>query len=337
MAAVAVCWASVESAQADGFAVSLEFRAVTASGSPSNPQCLIHMTDEAEGLDTNHITMDVFGDPTAVRKPLVHRASQGNFSDTIKNYDSVPNPTNSSVANELGGRWAWVIKIHTNAAANVSDYYFASWSSDHENTMGYSGNLGTNTANGARLTYSPLLRGKFVGETSTNRYVNGESLSNPFKDLTTSIRVGWPFASISQLNDNLAYYKKVMAITNYFAIYSTSGWGVTNWVCSTSVLMPSKLDGNLSTILQGQRRLGITYRMLSSPTLTDSVWAEVATGLIDGGVYANTMTDTTFFRAQQEGDTATMFSQAVSQPGIKGYVPQPVGWNNDEVGILPPK
>jgi hypothetical protein len=242
------------------------------------------------GWRVGYINTDVAHNPAALNLPNVLRASQIIFGSTNRYRDAVP--ATGASAGEHGSRIAWAIDWKQASPFLASSVYFALRSTDPANTLGYSGNMATNTSGGAALKFSTTLRGE-LWDSSGNivaSYHNGESVAtHPINRLIGTIRIGWFADSWETINLDLNYFKTVMnggsfASVAVFYMKGADGSvvaGVTNQMtCRPFVHSPIRNGTNMVVTVEGQRHLGLTYELLRKPILgTLGVpWVSVSEG-----------------------------------------------------------
>ena len=291
---------------------------LTASTSPSNNICLQNVMGYLEkkftgvGLYVPYNSRS--NDPTTVNSPGVLRACQLNYSALASFYqwDSTNNPT-GKFAFQNGSRLGWgLIAVDYEDTFLGSQLNFRSSSSDLQNSLGYAGNLATNTTdNVTPLTFSTLFRGYVLGSNGvpTAVYVNGESVAgHPVNLVIDLIRIGYRVNDINEVNLNLNYFKIHMQITNFMAFYAKdlSGnviGGYTNQLSSRVHANPAvqvnKTLGTATVDVEGQRQLGLVYGLERRVEIVSTnQWVVVADSVPEGFV-----TDTNVF----------------SEAGFRGY------------------
>lgn len=292
------------------------FFVITGPTSPSNNssiQNVMSFVDRGEVVGL--IPTDITTDPAALNMPPLLRGSELNFGPTGM-WDS--RAATGVFAQQSGQRIGWTLDYSNSVPFLASSINFRVWSSDPANTLRFSGNIASNGT--TALTFSPTLRGEYYGPNGKETYYNGEVIAtHPVNRVIPFIRLGYQVTDTNQAQLNLNYFRNQMQMTNYVAFY-TSTWGVTNWVSSLGHLTAHAANGNGNKIvvLRGQRQIGLTYTLKRTLSLNpgEVSWQTVATGLVDGGSYTNTL-PIAFYRSYEEGITSAARAASAASPVLK--------------------
>jgi len=262
--------------------------------------------------------------PAALDMPPILRGCQICYCPgTYYSWDGTNNPT-GNFALENGSRIVWGFDIQDTNLFLVTDGTFASWSTDQANTLGYTGNLGTNTANNLPQTFGPNFRGQiWSGGTLVADYSNGESITNPVTRLVGNIRVGYYFTTSNALAADLNYFRAVMELTNYFAIVFPDG--VSTNSRSTIPYFDNPIingDGTVSIDLEGQRQLGLYYSVIRTFNLGAApvVWKTVVTNGVEGVFVDSRTNPMAFYKAIESGTPVTPLF-AIAGKGVSKVTP----------------
>ncbi len=296
--------------------VGLNFVVIPSSHSTNNPAAQQNVFSFMELGSSASISTDIGNDPGALNIPPVLRFVDivSSTSAAFKMWDGTNSPTGAFV-NETGKRMGAAISWSSVTPFLMSDIWFKFSSNDaNNNTLGYSGNLAINTADGMPLTFSTTLKGELWDGAGNiiATYHNGESIaSHPINRVEALPRVTWQCADIGAVNLNANYFRAFMAqeFVLKVAVY-TAGFGVTNTLSSRPVFgnvssLPPGTNANMT--IYGQRLLPFTYGLEWTPELSieGSVWTTIsASGLPDGYKFASTPAntgslDTGFYRTFQ--------------------------------------
>ena len=300
---------------------AIKFFIVPAPTSPNDTASLANIVQFALN-DWAVGSLDASGSPASLNPENVLRGSQIVFGpSTLFMWDATNAPT-GAFASENGSRLGCAFKVWNPTLFTVSDGSFTNWSSDGYNTLGYGGNLATNTANGLPLTFSPTFRGQvWNGSTLIADYHNGESITNQVNLLVGVIRIGYYCTTMSVVQNDLNYFKSAMEMANGFAIRFPDGTGVTNMVSSVVAVDPPVVvgDGTVNIRIEGQRQLGLYYSLQQTLNVAPpAVWTLVETNVPEGiyNIPMNGGQGSWFYRVIET--TSPFVSSAPIVPLVKG-------------------
>ncbi|MDE1974917.1 MAG: hypothetical protein KGI49_00150 [Patescibacteria group bacterium] len=281
-----------------------------------------------KGWSVGFINTDVATNPAALNSPHVLRGCQICFGPaTFSSWDGTNNPT-GTFAGENGSQIGWAFDISDSAPFQVNSVRFASWSTDHANTLGYGGNLATNTADNSQLTFGTTLRGQvWSGGKLIADYHNSEPITTPVTRVFGIIRIGYYCTDSSALANDLNYFKGVMEMTNFFAIIMPNG-GMTNRMSSVVYVDPPSVDlaGSVANVnIEGQRHLGLYYNLERSLNLTvKPVWTWIGTNMNEGVYQDSPVYPYAFYKASEASTPMTHVAHS-TEPVV--VPPQTVGAN----------
>ena len=315
--------------------IKLQHYIVTAPTSASNSFCLQNVFDDMEKQATGSGIYVPIGtranDPVTVNSPGVLRGCQIIYSSAFTLWDGVLNPT-GNFATQYGSRLAWGLTAEDRTNAFLaSDIYFALSSSDSANTLGYTGNVATNTANNLALTFSSTLRGEVldVNGNVTASYHNGELVAtHPVNRVYALIRIGYFASSTDQVGLNLNYFKNHMQMTNFAAFYAKDGSGtvvvgqtnqLTSRVHPSPNVQASVLLNKAIVDIEGQRQMGLGYILWrKSPLNSSNAWVQIGTSGPEGYFVDTNFLAEAYYKASEGPMIAQTFLSAPYDPK---YVP----------------
>ncbi len=316
---------------------TIDFAIVTSVASSNNPPSLQKVMDYMEkGQVIDLIDQNWATNPAALHlcRTLWRVADTIITTPPLKSWRATNNPAGNFI-NEYGSREAIPVIWSNSVPFLANEIYFEISSSDSANTFRYSGNLATNTSNGALLTFSPTLRGQvWSNEVVVADYYAGENiLSHPINRLIAMPRVAYLCADTNQIGLSLSYYRNHMTITNKGRFYTLNGAGQVACEFSKPVHSLAYLDAYRNTnsigrvYIRGQRELGISYRLLKTYNMNEPrIWTEVASGLSDGS-YFDHNDPTAYFEAAESASPPALAPDELAK--LDSTPPfQFVGWNN---------
>jgi hypothetical protein len=283
--------------------ITIRYFVLTAAASPNNSESQQNaMSLMDRNGDVGTIDTDIADNPGALNIPHVLRPVDFMSSTGFHMWDGTNNPT-GNFAGEYGKRLGvgldW--KDATNTFLVPSIWFnLHSYNDGNNNTLSYSGNLGTDTVSKVQLTFSPTLKGELLDSNgnATVTYDNGESLTNPVNRVEALIRVGWLCSSNANITNDLMFFSDyiIPPFTESATFYSAAGASATNVITSQPYLVTSPGSGgtNVNVTVVGQRQLEsyitLSYSLEQKLVLdnTNYVWEVVATGLQDGSVFGST-------------------------------------------------
>jgi hypothetical protein len=219
-----------------------------------------------------------------IYEPPIWRFSETMWGPSSFNFwDGVP------TTNSESGSWLLrlaVITCDEGESFLLNEIYFENSSTEFANSMGYTGNCATNTADGTPLAFGPNLRGRYAYNGVTNSFVAGQSQTNRLTKAILGIRVGWKVNNSGQIASNFNYAKGLLqfaTVIKYFtkdasnnitssgtrALSSHWKWGNPSW------------NGSNATVpVAGQRRMNMLYHLIGTTNLVPELadWHEVGTG-----------------------------------------------------------
>lgn len=236
-------------------------------------------------------------------------------------WDGTNNPT-GSFAGEYGKRLGvgldWKDTTNTFLVSGIW-FNLHSYNDGGNNTLSYSGNLGTNTSSPHnQLTFSPTLKGELLDSNGipTETYYRGESLTNPVNRVEALIRVGWLCQTQTDVTNDLKFFSSVCIsspsaesapFTESAVFYDNSGSSATNVITGQPYpLISFGSDGtSVNVTIEGQRQLEpyleLSYGIKQTLEMVSprSHWTMVVSGgLQDGSVSPIDMTNSqAYYRA----------------------------------------
>lgn len=315
--------------------IRTQFFILTAAGSPSNNACLQNaMSYMDKGWTIGYIPTDFTSDPAALNMPHVLRACQIISGPTsLALWDGTNAPT-GNFTNQCGSRIGWGLDWKDTNQFLVSEIYFRLWSSEPANSLLYSGNLATNTANGLPLAFSSFLRGELLDANGNivADYHNGESIADhPVNRVMALIREGYYAPDMATVALDLSYFKDEMNFVNFASFTTVNGSGTTNQISSRLFINPparSASDGKWYVPIEGQRQLGFTYYLLQTTSLNHPrIWLTIAgghEGLLGAGAYS----PDSYFQGMESNGVSQAFAPALV--GKKAQAPTVSVSNGDE-------
>ncbi len=318
--------------------VKTRFFVVTAAGSPSNNASLQNAMSymDKDGVVGN-ISTNIGEDPAALNWPPLLRGCQILSGPTnFALWDGTNNPT-GNFSNQCGSRIGWGFDLKSTNQFFAYQAYFHLWSTEPANTLSYSGNIGTNTANGVALTFSSFLRGE-LWDADGNKiatYYQGETIADhPINRLIGIIREGYYAPDMTTVASDLNYFKNQMHLTNYAAFTLLDGSGniitaATNQICTRAYLDNpswSATDGQWRIQVEGQRHMGFTYYLFQTLSSKPTAWQTINNGP-DGYILAGTNNPTSFFRCSESNGLAAAFSPNAL---VSALPPAVKVWNGEE-------
>ncbi|MES2215745.1 MAG: hypothetical protein V4481_00425 [Patescibacteria group bacterium] len=315
----------------------IRFALVTDANSTNNAQSLQKVMDWMEkGWVVGLIDTDE-SHPAALRISRIWRVAD-TITTTFPSWRATNNPQ-GAVGGEFGSRAAVPFSWKSPTPVLANTVYFIVTSSDGANTMGYSGNVATNTANAQLLTFSSTLRGQVIDANGvvTADYHAGESiLTHPVNRILAMPRVAYRATDTNQVAMTLRYYRnnmRMLLTAQAFTKDSSGGMECTftNVLSSQPYLdIGRQGDSMVRVFLRGQRELDITYDIQRTFNLRTPIsWQPFTNGFVDGSYFDHTIVGTNgFFKATE----STLPPPAPSGgPQIASTVPPPlqfVGWND---------